>query len=240
MPETNPSPKASSRQTTPAPTPDAYDFLGDETEDRGPLRGAIALALAVHLVLLAVNLPAMDSTAKEPAPERRVFVVETPRFRPPPPTPDRPPPQSKRAVPMPDPTPDEPEPIVVDIPEPTVEPVSDDLLFDMLPDAPPVEPEPPSGPLLVGRDVERPNRVHYVEPRYTEPARKARVQGSVIVRLTIDERGEVSEVVVLKGLPLGLTEQVERAVRQWRFEPATVDGKPVSVYYHLTVHMSLS
>ena len=39
---------------------------------------------------------------------------------------------------------------------------------------------------------------------------------------------------------MGLTEEVVKAVRQWRFEPATLHGKPIAVFYNLTVHMNLS
>jgi TonB family protein len=49
----------------------------------------------------------------------------------------------------------------------------------------------------------------------------------------------VTDVRVLKTLPMGLTESAMDAVRQWRFRPATLDGRPVSVYFTLTVKFEL-
>ena len=44
---------------------------------------------------------------------------------------------------------------------------------------------------------------------------------------------------VLKGLPMGLSEAAEEAVKRWKFKPATLNGKPVSVYFNLTVNFQL-
>jgi hypothetical protein len=46
-------------------------------------------------------------------------------------------------------------------------------------------------------------------------------------------------VEVIKGLPLGLTETAIESLLQWTFEPATLDGKPVAVYYNLTFNFRL-
>ena len=166
--------------------------------------------------------------------------MQQPDYKPPPPTPETPPPAPQaRPVPMPDPTPDEIEPLVVDAPEPDIVPDVDTVFLDGLVPPPEATPEP-TGPIQLGGDITKPVRVHYVEPRYTEMARKTRIQGAVIVQMTVDERGAVADVKVLKGLPMGLTEEVVKVVRQWRFEPATLNGKPVAVFYNLTVHMSLS
>lgn len=77
-------------------------------------------------------------------------------------------------------------------------------------------------------------------PKYTEEAREARIQGVVILGTVIDTSGRVTDIEVLKGLPLGLSEAAAEAVRQWRFEPALKDGKPVSVFYNLTINFRLS
>jgi protein TonB len=61
----------------------------------------------------------------------------------------------------------------------------------------------------------------------------------VILEAIIDEAGDVDEVTVLKGLPLGLTETAVVAARDWKFKPATRDGAPVPVFYNLTVRFSL-
>lgn len=88
--------------------------------------------------------------------------------------------------------------------------------------------------------MQPPALVHEVEPRYTEPARRAHLEGAVILSLTIGRSGRVEEIEVLRGLALGLTEAAVTAARQWVFEPSTVRGEPVRVQYILTVRFSLS
>ena len=62
---------------------------------------------------------------------------------------------------------------------------------------------------------------------------------SQIVQAVIDKQGNVVDAKVLKGLPMGLDQEALRAIRQWKFEPATLNGKPVDVYYNLTVNFTL-
>lgn len=95
------------------------------------------------------------------------------------------------------------------------------------------------GPLFVGGDVTPPRALFKAPPQYTEEARKERTVGVVIVQAVIDETGAVAEVKALKTLPHGLTEAALDAIRQWRFEPAQLDGKPVAVYYNLTINFRL-
>lgn len=52
----------------------------------------------------------------------------------------------------------------------------------------------------------------------------------------IDTEGCVSRDHVLKGMPSGLSRAALASVEKWVFEPATLDGKPVKVYYTLTVN----
>jgi protein TonB len=70
-------------------------------------------------------------------------------------------------------------------------------------------------------------------------ARRANVQGVVVVQATIDERGNVTDIKVLRGLPMGLEQAAIEAVRTWRYKPATLHGKPVKVYFNLTVNFQL-
>lgn len=94
--------------------------------------------------------------------------------------------------------------------------------------------------LFVKGDIVPPRKMTYAPPKYTEEARKERLQGLVILQAVIDEQGRVGEIEVLKGLPLGLTETAIEALRQWTFEPATLEGEPVAVYYNLTFNFRLS
>lgn len=244
--ETPPSPRTSAPlrpNASPAgasPADEVFDlYLREDDEDRRSLRLSLVVAAMVHLVLLGVTLPALSEAEVEPAEEKKVIrIAPTPRFvKKPPPPPDEPPPQRVREVPMPDETPDEEEIPPPRLEEPPVEPRHDDPLSLDIPEAPP-EPEP-EGPVRLGQ-VDAPQRVHWVEPEYTEPARRVRVQGTVFLQATIDERGRVVDLEVLRGLPMGLTESAVRAVSQWRYEPSALNGKPVAVLMTVTVHFELN
>lgn len=93
--------------------------------------------------------------------------------------------------------------------------------------------------MTVEGDVTAPRAIQKEAPRYTETARAEGTQGLVILQLVIDDRGQVTEVEVLKGLPYGLTEQAIETARKWKFEPATYQGKPVSVLYNITFNFRL-
>ncbi len=91
-------------------------------------------------------------------------------------------------------------------------------------------------PILVTGAVVRPVLVDKIEPQYTETARRVRLEGTVIVQAVIDEAGRVVDVKILKPLPMGLDKAAVDAVSRWRFKPATLYGRPVKVYYSLTVN----
>ena len=82
-------------------------------------------------------------------------------------------------------------------------------------------------------------KIVYPSPLYTEIARKARIQGVVIVEAIIDKKGDVTNVKILKGLPMGLDLAAVDAIKRWKFKPATLNGKPVAVIYNLTVNFQL-
>jgi protein TonB len=102
-----------------------------------------------------------------------------------------------------------------------------------------VAPVVDDAPLRVGGGVSRPEFITRVNPVYTEIARRARLQGTVIVEAIIDERGSVTNVRVLKGLPMGLDRAAVDAVEKWKFRPAMFQGRPVKVYYVLTVNFQV-
>ena len=90
-------------------------------------------------------------------------------------------------------------------------------------------------PMHVGGNVKAPVAVKRVDPVYTEIARRARVEGIVIIEAVIDRQGNVTEARVLKPLAFGLDAEALRAVKLWKFHPGTLNGEPVPVYYSLTV-----
>ena len=94
-------------------------------------------------------------------------------------------------------------------------------------------------PVRVGGNVKAPINVLRFEPVYTEIARKSRTQGIVIIEAVIDRDGNVTEARVLKPLGMGLDQAALAAIRRWKFQPGTLNGQPVPVYYNLTVNFRL-
>ena len=212
-------------------------FALEYEEDKKTMRIAIGLAIAFHIVFFLIKVPEMVAQQQE-AKKAKVYVVQQVRFKPPPPKQQKEIPKARsKKVPIPDPTPDEPEPIRLpeDI-EPEIEIPDTDIIFGIPEGPPPAEPE---GPIRVGGDVQPPVKVSAPSPQYTEIARKARIQGVVIVEAIIDKQGSVTNVKVLKGLPMGLDTAAADAVKKWKFKPATLNGKPVAVIYNLTVNFRL-
>lgn len=206
-------------------------------QDRKTMRIAVAIAIAFHVLLLVIIVPENPFSIPE-AEKPKVYVVQQVRFKPPPPEqkPEIPKPKAKK-VPIPDPTPDEPEPIrLPEELEPDLDLPETDIIFD-IPEGPP--PDEPEGPIMVGGDVKAPIKEYAPPPQYTEIARKARIQGVVIVQAIVTKQGDVQDVKVLKGLPMGLDTAAAEAVKKWKFKPATLNGKPVDVYYNLTVNFTL-
>ena len=74
------------------------------------------------------------------------------------------------------------------------------------------------------------------EPSYSEEARAAKVQGSVILSVVVTATGQVEKVVVQRGPGHGLEQKAIEAVQNWRFTPATgPDGKPVACIVNIEV-----
>lgn len=94
-------------------------------------------------------------------------------------------------------------------------------------------------PVHIGGDVVAPVAVQTPAPEYTEIARRARIQGIVILEVEVDAHGRVTSTRVLKGLPMGLDEAAVKAVSDWRFQPGTRRGEPVPVVMTLTIHFKL-
>lgn len=73
-------------------------------------------------------------------------------------------------------------------------------------------------------------------PPYTSVARRMGTTGEVLMQLLIDESGAVLCAKVLSGLPHGLNDRARSTAFEWRFEPATLNERPVAAWYHATVH----
>jgi protein TonB len=103
-----------------------------------------------------------------------------------------------------------------------------------LPDAP-----APVQAVRVGGQIKEPKKLKNVAPAYPDIAKQARVQGVVILECTISPQGKVTDVKVLRGIPLLDAAAVE-AVKQWVYTPTLLNGVPVPVIMTVTVNFRLS
>ena len=91
--------------------------------------------------------------------------------------------------------------------------------------------------IQIGGNAQESKLIRRVEPVYPEMAKQARVQGKVTLRIAVDEEGNVSDVSVIEGHPL-LDDAAINAVRQWKYSPTFLNGKPVSVMAAVTVELN--
>jgi TonB family protein len=95
------------------------------------------------------------------------------------------------------------------------------------------------GVFRVGGGVSTPIPIYKVEPEYSEEARKAKFQGTVVLSIIIDERGTPTNFKVVRPLGLGLDEKAIEAVQKWRFRPGMKEGKAVAVLATVEVNFRL-
>lgn len=95
------------------------------------------------------------------------------------------------------------------------------------------------GVFRVGGGVSAPLPIYKPEPEYSPEARQAKLQGTVILSLIVGSDGTARGIRVARSLGLGLDEKAIEAVRQWRFDPAKKDGKPVPVAVDVEVSFRL-
>ncbi len=100
-------------------------------------------------------------------------------------------------------------------------------------------PDPDNRPVRIGDEIAAPRKTSSPPPIYTDVARRACIQGLVILEAIINKTGAVDSVRILKNLPGGLGEAARAAVKNWRFEPAVVKGEPINVFYTLTVNFNM-
>jgi protein TonB len=219
----------------------------------------LPIALGIHIVVLGAYVTAqMWSVAEVPEPPIQVSFYQAP----PPPPPPPPPPKPVAPQPKPIAPPQvAPQPVVqpVAIPEKPAMPgsgiegvaggVEGGVEGGVAGGIPGGVPGGVVGgvqggvvdeaPIRIGGEVVPPELITKVQPVYPEIARKARVQGVVIVEAIIDKRGNVTDVRVLRGLPMGVSEAATAAIDKWKYKPAMLNGRPVSVYLTVTVTFTL-
>lgn len=95
------------------------------------------------------------------------------------------------------------------------------------------------GAFRIGGGVSAPVLVYKVEPEYSEDARKAKFQGTVILAIVVGMDGRASNITVVRPLGMGLDEKAIEAVQKWRFRPGVKDGRSVPVQANVEVNFRL-
>jgi TonB family protein len=95
------------------------------------------------------------------------------------------------------------------------------------------------GVFKVGGGVAAPVPLYKPEPEFTEEARRAKHQGTVMLALIVGPDGRTRDIRVVRRLGMGLDEKAIDSARQWKFQPATKDGKPVAVAINIEVDFTL-
>ena len=212
------------------------------------LRRAALVAVAAHALIL-VGLPLPQADAPAPAPALRAAPPILSRYPIPPPRVA--PPRASESAPRPGPRPAPPEP-----PPPELDPVHEPMTART--SAPPPEsvddfplPQTPPPPALEERTIHVPDglgvthpvpiEASRVRPDYPEAARRARLEGQVILEVVVGADGAVGAVSVLRVRPteLGFEQAALEAVGRWRYEPATQNGVAVAVRITIVVDFTL-
>ncbi len=95
------------------------------------------------------------------------------------------------------------------------------------------------GVFRVGGGVSAPRVVYSPDPEYSDEARKAKYQGTVVLWLIVGPDGKPRDVRVARSLGMGLDQKAIDAVRRWLFEPAKKDNQPVAVQINVEVNFRL-
>ena len=95
------------------------------------------------------------------------------------------------------------------------------------------------GVYRVGGGVSAPRALYAPDPEYSEEARKAKYQGTVVLWVIVGPDGHPHDIRVQRSVGMGLDEKAIEAVRTWKFEPARKDGQPVAVQINVEVNFRL-
>jgi TonB family protein len=91
----------------------------------------------------------------------------------------------------------------------------------------------------IGAGMIAPTVQRRVEPQYTDEARLAGYNGTVVLQAVIKKDGTVDIIRVVRGLPLGLTDNAIQALKQWQFKPGTKDGQEVDIAVNVEINFNL-
>lgn len=237
----------------------------DDPNDKRALRVAMFITVLFHLSLFVIrfagqtviyvpdnrqlitlrNLAGPPQIAGGGQPRSAPKKIEIPKPKPAP-------------MPFPDPTPDDPEPlyeVTPDVAPEIIGQVSNDFSIGDI-SAPPGAGGyggssrgsgvgggpggPGDGVYTVGGGVTNPTPIFMPLPMYTEAARKARVEGIVMLQAVVRKNGTVDSFRVVRGLGYGLDESaINTIATKWRFKPGTLNGQPVDVLANIEVSFRL-
>jgi TonB family protein len=85
----------------------------------------------------------------------------------------------------------------------------------------------------------KPRAIYAPNPPYSDKGRKAKVQGTMLLAVTVTASGDVADVKVVNSLGSGLDESAIATVRTWKFKPGTEDGTPVKCEINIEVSFRL-
>jgi TonB family protein len=91
----------------------------------------------------------------------------------------------------------------------------------------------------VGGGVAAPELIYAVDAEFSDEARRAKFQGVCVVSLVVDAKGNPQRVEVVRHLGMGLDQKAVAAVKQYRFKPATLQGRPVPVEVNVEVNFRI-
>jgi len=91
----------------------------------------------------------------------------------------------------------------------------------------------------VGGGVSAPRTLFAPDPEYSEEARKAKYQGTVVLQLIVGPEGKAHDIRIARSVGMGLDEKAMEAVQTWKFEPARKDGRAVAVLINVEVSFRL-
>jgi protein TonB len=195
---------------------------------------ATMAGLLLILVVFQLSRDIRFSTfANVEAPDFKIEVAEIP------PTEQlkRPPPPPRPAIPIPTESEEIPEDATIETTE---------LTFAELPPPPPVAPDDDEPPLFVPYD-EPPEIIGgyaalFSKLEYPEIARRAGIEGTVIINVEVDEKGAIRRMEVLKGSArgTGFEEAAIKALKQMKWKPAYVRDRPIKVWVTIPVKFKLT
>jgi protein TonB len=239
-----------------------FDLITGQTQ-HGPRPhvGPVVVSMVLHAGVIAGVLIGTFWFITPPIPRQQMMMafVAPPPPPPPPPPPAPVPPEVKVKVDTPVPTSGNVAPTQMPTeitPEPPVEEIDEGelagvpggvpggiaggVLGGLMPEAPPPPPPPPAPrkPVRIGGQIKEPAIIHRVQPEYPALAVASKMEGVVILEAIVDEEGRVESVRSLRTATI-FDDPAIKAVRQWRYSPVLLNGRPEKFILTVVVSFNL-